>query len=197
MRTEESIKSADVVVLMLDATEGPKTMDKKIAATALEHKKGLLVVINKWDLADDTEVTQTAYTKELRKHIPFLNFAPLLFISAESGLNVKRSIEAIDYVGEQVTTKISTGVLNRVIQDATDRVQPPVIGTRRLKIYYATQVTANPIRIKLFVNNPMRAPDSYRAYLINQLRKAFGLEGAPIDLIFSNRPRPDLEEKRR
>lgn len=195
MRTEQSIKSADVVVLMLDATEGPKTMDKKIAATALEHKKGLLIVINKWDLAEGTEVTQTAYTKELKKVIPFLNFAPLLFISAESGLNMKRSIEAIDYVGEQVTTQISTGVLNRVIKDATDRVQPPVVGTRRLKIYYATQVTSNPIRIKLFVNNPMRAQDSYRSYLVNQLRKAFGLEGAPITLVFSNRPRPDKEKK--
>jgi GTP-binding protein len=195
IRTEESIKSADVVVLMLDATEGPKTMDKKIASNVIENKKGLLIIVNKWDLTDGTDVTQTAYTKEIKRTIPFLNFAPLLYTSAHSGLNIKRTIEAIDFVGEQVTTQITTGVLNRVIKDATDRVQPPIVGTRRLKIYYATQVTNNPIRIKLFVNNPKRAPEAYRSYLVNQMRKAFGLEGAPLELIFSNRPRPDKEEK--
>lgn len=195
IRTEESIKSADVVVLMIDATEGPKTMDKKIAAKVIEYKKGLILMFNKWDLADGTEVTQTAYKKELKKAIPFLNFAPVIFTSANSGLNIKRSIEAIDFVGEQITTEVTTGVLNRVISDAVLRVHPPVVGTRRLKIYYATQVTSNPIRIKLFVNNPKRAPEAYRAYLTSQLRKAFGLEGAPVDLIFCNRPRPDKEEK--
>lgn len=193
MRTEDSIKNADVVVLMLDATEGPKLHDKKIAAKALEYKKGIILVVNKWDLAEGTDVTQRQYAAELKKVIPFLSFAPLLFISVNSGLNIRRSIEAIDYVGEQITAQLTTGTLNRVIQAAVTRVQPPVVGSRRLKIYYATQIGTKPVRIKIFVNNPMRKVQSYISYLQNQLRNAFGLEGAPIDLVFANRPRPEKD----
>jgi GTP-binding protein len=126
-----------------------------------------------------------------------MNFVPMLFISCQSGLNIRKSIEMIDFVGEQISTQITTGLLNRVISDAVHRVQPPVVGSRRLKIYYCTQVGCRPIRLKLFVNNPTRAPQAYKSYLINQLRKAFGLEGAYIDLVFSNRPRPDIEQKRK
>lgn len=198
MRAEQSIKSADVVVLLMDAAEGPTLQDKKLAAKIMEAKKGCVLMVNKWDLAEEAEgVTQTQYEPALRKEMVFLNFAPLLFISAESGYNVKRSIDTIDYVAAQVETKLTTGVLNRVIQDAIAKNPPPIVKGRPLKVYYATQSGAKPIYIKLFVNNTLRATDTYKRYLIGQLRKAFGLEGAPVELKLVPRPRPDLEEKKK
>jgi len=118
-------------------------------------------------------------------------------MSAESGYNIKRSIELVDYVAAQVGTQLTTGVLNRVLQDAISKTPPPIVKGRPLKVYYATQSGANPIFIKLFVNNTMRATATYKRYLISQLRKAFGLEGAPIELRLVPRTRPDLEEKLR
>jgi GTPase len=198
MRAEESIDNADVVVLLMDASEGPKLQDKKLAAKIMEAKKGCVLMVNKWDLAAEADgVTQTQYEPALRKEMPFLDFAPLIFTSAESGYNVKRSIDIIDYVAAQVETKLTTGVLNRVIQDAVSRNPPPIVKGRPLKIYYATQSGTRPIYIKLFVNNTLRATSGYKRYLINQLRKAFGLEGAPVELKLVPRPRPDLEEKKK
>ena len=197
MRAEQSIDSADIVVLLMDASEGPKLQDKKLAAKIMEAKKGCILMVNKWDLTEETEVTQTKYEPALRKEMPFLNFAPLIFTSAESGYNVKRSIDIIDYVAASVETKLTTGVLNRVIHDAIAKTPPPIVKGRPLKVYYATQSGSKPIYIKLFVNNTLRATETYKRYLINQLRKAFGLEGAPVELKLVPRPRPDLEEKRR
>jgi GTP-binding protein len=197
LRAEESIDNADIVVLLMDASEGPKLQDKKLAAKIMEAKKGCILMVNKWDLTEETDVTQTKYEPALRKEMPFLNFAPLIFTSAASGYNVKKSIDIIDYVAGQVETKLSTGVLNRVIQDAVAKNPPPIVKGRPLKIYYATQSGAKPIYIKLFVNNTLRATDTYKRYLINQLRSAFGLEGAPIELKLVPRPRPDLEEKKK
>lgn len=198
LRAEESIQSADVVVLLMDAAEGPTLQDKKLAAKIMEAKKGCVLIVNKWDLAEAAdEVTQTQYEPALRKEMPFLDFAPLLFISAESGYNVKRSIDTIDYVAAQVETTLTTGVLNRILQDAIQRNPPPVVKGRPLKVYYATQSGTKPIFVKMFVNNTLRATAGYKRYLVNQLRKAFGLEGAPVELKLVPRPRPDLEEKNR
>jgi GTP-binding protein len=197
MRAEESIDSADIVVLLMDASEGPKLQDKKLAAKIMEAKKGCILMVNKWDLTEGTEVTQTKYEPALRKEMPFLGFAPLIFTSAESGYNVKRSVDIIDYVASQVETQMTTGVLNRVIQDAIAKNPPPIVKGRPLKVYYATQSGTKPIFIKLFVNNTLRATSTYKRYLINQLRKAFGLEGAPVELKLVPRTRPDLEEKKR
>jgi GTP-binding protein len=198
MRAEESIQSADVVVVLMDAAEGPTLQDKKLAAKIMEAKKGCVLMVNKWDMAEEADgITQTQYEPALRKEMPFLDFAPLLFISAHSGYNVKRSIDMIDYVAAQVETQLTTGVLNRVIQDAVAKNPPPIVKGRPLKIYYATQSGSKPIYIKLFVNNTLRATDAYKRYLINQLRAAFGLEGAPIELKLVPRPRPDLEEKKK
>ena len=125
----------------------------------------------------------------------FLNFAPLVFVSAESGYNIRKSIETIDYVAGQIQMKLTTGVLNRVMQDAIKRNPPPIVKGRPLKVYYTTQSGVQPIRLKLFVNNTLRATATYKRYLVNQLRKAFGLEGAPVDLKLVPRPRPDLGKK--
>ena len=197
MRAIRSVESADIVVLLLDASEGPKLQDKKLAAKIMEAKKGCIVMVNKWDLTEETEVTQTKYEPALRKEMPFLYFAPLIFTSAESGYNVKKSIDIIDYVAAQVETKLTTGVLNRVIHDAIQRTPPPIVKGRPLKVYYSTQSGTKPIYIKLFCNNTLRATATYKRYLVNKIRQAFGLEGAPIELKFVPRPRPDLEEKKR
>jgi len=189
MRTESSIEQSDLVVLMLDATQGPSLQDRKTAGKILENRKGCILVINKWDLAD--EVTQRTYTTALRQAMPFLGFVPVIYLSAKSGYNVRRTVDAIDYVAAQIQTQLTTGTLNRVLQDATQRVTPPAGrgGTGRLKIFYATQTGTQPIRIKLFVNDPKRVTDAYRTYLVNALRGAFGLEGAPVILQFHARPR--------
>jgi GTP-binding protein len=129
--------------------------------------------------------------------MPFLDFAPLLFLSAKSGYNIRRSVELIDYISDQVQLKLSTGVLNRILQDAVQKNPPPSVSGRPLKIYYATQAGVKPVRVKLFVNNILRATSTYKRYLDHEIRKAFGLEGAPLDLKFVPRSRPDLEEKKK
>jgi GTP-binding protein len=199
LRAEESIDSADVVILLMDASEGPKLQDKKLAARILEAQKGCILAVNKWDMAEatDGDVTQTRYEPALRAEMPFLDFAPLLFLSAQSGYNIRRSVDLIDYIADQVQLKLSTGVLNRILQDAVRKNPPPMVNGRPLKIYYATQAGVRPVRVKLFVNNTLRATASYKRYLDHEIRKAFGLEGAPLDLKFVPRPRPDLEEKKR
>jgi GTP-binding protein len=197
LRAEESIETADIVVLLMDASEGPKLQDKKLAAKIIESQKGCILAINKWDLAEAEEITQTKYEAALRKELQFLDFAPLIFLSAKSGYNIRRTVEMIDYISDQVQIKLSTGVLNRILQDAVQQNPPPSVNGRPLKIYYATQAGVKPVRVKLFVNNVLRATSSYKRYLDHKIRKAFGLEGAPIDLKFVPRPRPDLEEKKK
>jgi GTP-binding protein len=179
--------------MMLDAETGPTSRDKKVAAKIIDAQKGCLLLVNKWDLAEEAgdEVTQTRYLPALREALPFMGFAPVMFVSARSGYNIRRSIEAIDYVAAQTRTEITTGVLNRVIQQACDRYPPPIAKGRRLKIYYATQTGTNPIYFKIFVNNPGYARSNWLAYLQNRLREAFGLEGAPITLKLAARPRPE------
>jgi GTPase len=188
MRTEKSIERADVAVLMLDAADGPTSMDKSIAAKVIEKRKGVVVAVNKWDLAKDTDVTQRAYTRALAEAVPFLGFAPLIYLSAQDGLNMRKSIEAIDQVAAQVNTQMGTGLLNRVLHDAFERVQPSFRGGHRLKLYYATQVGTRPVRVRLFVNNPKWATDAYKSYLIRILRETFGLTGAPLILQLRGKP---------
>jgi GTP-binding protein len=183
-RTDESIERADVVVLMLDAAEGPTSQDKKIARKVLDQLRGCLLLVNKWDLAMEEKVTQKKYGEALRKELPFLGFVPIVFASATTGFNVRRCIDAMDYVAGQVQTQLTTGVLNRLLHDAFDRVQPPMVGARRLKLYYATQVGVKPIRINLYVNHRKYVSPQYQQYLIRSLRTAFGLEGAPVQLRF-------------
>jgi GTP-binding protein len=193
LRTDKSIERSDVVVMMLDAETGPTSRDKKVAAKIIDAQKGCLLLVNKWDLAEDAdqEITQTKYLPALRETLPFMGFAPIVFVSAKSGYNIKRSIEAIDYVAAQTRVEITTGVLNRVIQQACDKYPPPIAKGKRLKVYYATQTGTEPIFIKIFVNNPNNARSNWVSYLKNQLRNAFGLEGAPMFLKFVARSRTE------
>jgi GTP-binding protein len=180
MRAQESIEKADICVLVLDAEQGPTVQDKKIADLIVEHRKGCVVAVNKWDLAEGSGVTQRAYEKGLREAMPFFSYAPTVFISAKSGLNVRRAIETIDHVSAQITANLPTSVLNRVLHAATQRVQPPMVHGKRLKIYYGTQVGDRPLRIRLFVNDVNLLGHTYRAFLLGCLRESNGLEGAPV-----------------
>lgn len=187
MRAEKSIERADVVVMMMDAAQGPTAMDKTIAAKVIDKRKGIVMAVSKWDLAEAGGVTQRAYTKALSEAVPFLGFAPIVYLSAQSGFNIRKSIEVIDHVAAQVNHTLGTGLLNRVLQEAFERVQPPVSGNRRLKLYYATQVGTRPVRIRLFVNEPRLAAPAYKTYIIRVLRETFGLDGAPLILQFKGK----------
>jgi len=185
MRTERAVEQADVVVHLVDAVEGFGVNDKKIAGLIARAQKGSLLLINKWDLMD--EVTQRAFGQALLKIAPFLRNIPVQFTSAETGYNIRRTVEAIDYVATQVRATLPTGTLNRVLHDSFTRTPPPVFGRQRTRFFYATQTGTQPVRVRLFVSNPKTFTSAYQAYLERRLREAFGLEGAPLVLKFAAR----------
>ena len=184
VRAERSVRAADLVVLVLDTMQGPTQLDKKIGAMVSEHGKGCVLLVNKWDLST---VTEREYGPALLKAVPFLSHCPLVFASTKSGYNIRRSVDAIDQVAAQIRSVLPTGALNRAILDAYERTAPPTVGNRRLKILYSTQVGFAPIRIRLFVNDPKLVTPAYREYLVHTIRGKFGLEGAPVVLMFKER----------
>jgi len=191
-RAESSIEEADVVVLVMDAGIGPTTQDKHIASLIQKHEKGCVLVINKWDLSQEEGVTQTKGEPALRAMLPFMNYCPVVFLSAKTGYNVRKSVEVIDHVAAQTRTRLPTGMLNRALDDAVARVAAPMIGGKRFKLYYGTQVGVAPVTIRIFVNDPKRITKPYEAFLERSLRERFGLEGAPLRLRFQERIRPEL-----
>jgi GTP-binding protein len=183
-RAEKSIRDADVVLLVLDAVQRPTAQDKKIASMILEAGKGCMILVNKWDLEEET---QRQYIPEIQRLMPFMGHIPVVFTSAKTGYNIKKSVEMIDYVSSQTQADLPTGVLNRTLEEACVRVHPPTKQGRMLKIYYATQVGKNPLQIRLFVNNSKIVTMEYRRYLTRILREKFGLEGAPVQLQFRSK----------
>ena len=183
-RAEKSIRNADVVVLVLDAVQRPTAQDKKIAAMILEAGKGCMILVNKWDLEEET---QRQYGPEIQRLMPFMGHIPVVFTSALSGYNIKKSVEMIDYISSQTEAELPTGVLNRTIKEACERVHPPTKQGRALNIYYATQVGKRPLQVRLFVNNSKIVTMEYRRYLTRILREKFGLEGAPVQLQFRSK----------
>jgi GTP-binding protein len=184
-RAEKSIGRADVVVLVLDATSGPTHQDKHVASLIQERRKSCLLVMNKWDLAG--ELTQRKFTPEVFRIMPFMEYCPLVYVSAKTGYNIRNSVDAIDRVAAQSRVVLPTGVLNRAIIDACGRVQSPSYHGRQLKVFYSTQVGSAPLRIRAFVNDPQIVRSAFEAYLVRSLREAFGLEGAPVLLQFRSR----------
>ncbi|MDD5678714.1 MAG: ribosome biogenesis GTPase Der [Kiritimatiellae bacterium] len=187
-RSTQSIERADVVALVLNATQGPTAQDKTIASLIQYHRKGCLLLITKWDLM--TKWSEREYRKALGEAVPFLSSAPAVFVSAKTGFNIRRSIETMDNVAAQIITQLPTGLLNRTLIQAYERVAPPFVKGKRLKIFYATQVGIKPITILLFVNDPTKLIPTYEAYLVNTLRKTFGLEGAPVIFQLKQRHAP-------
>lgn len=183
MRTLLAIERADVCLMMIDATEGVTDQDAKIAGEAHEAGKGVIIVVNKWDMVEKETGTLEKYKKEVYDKLKYLSYAPMIFVSAKTGQRVHKLFELINYVAEQNAMRISTSVLNQVINEAIAIVQPPTDKGKRLKIYYGTQASTKPPTFVIFVNNKELFHFSYERYLVNQIRKEFGLEGTPVRIM--------------
>ena len=183
MRTLLAIERADVCLMMIDALEGVTDQDAKIAGEAHEAGKGIIIVVNKWDEYEKETGTLEKYKKEIYNKLSYLSYAPIIFISAKTGQRVEKLFTMINKVAEQNAMRISTSVLNQVINEAIAIVQPPTDKGKRLKILYGTQVSTKPPTFVIFVNNKELFHFSYERYLVNQIRKEFGLEGTPIRMI--------------
>lgn len=183
MRTLLAIERADVCLMMIDANEGVTDQDAKIAGEAHEAGKGIIIVVNKWDEYEKETGTLEKYRKEVYNKLSYLSYAPMIFISAKTGQRVDKLFNMINDVAKQNAMRVSTSVLNQVINEAIAIVQPPSDKGRRLKILYGTQVSTKPPTFVIFVNNKELFHFSYERYLVNQIRKEFGLEGTPIRVI--------------
>ena len=183
MRTLLAIERADVCLMMIDALEGVTDQDAKIAGEAHEAGKGIIIVVNKWDEYEKETGTLEKYKKEVYNKLSYLSYAPMIFISAKTGQRVDKLFGMINNVAEQNSRRIATSVLNQVINEAIAIVQPPSDKGRRLKILYGTQASTKPPTFVIFVNNKELFHFSYERYLVNQIRKEFGLEGTPIRII--------------
>ncbi len=187
IRAEAAVDRADVCVIMIDATEGFTEQDSKVAGIAHEKGKGCIIAVNKWDAIEKDGGTMNTFRKKLENDFSFMAYAPIIFISAKTGQRIDRLFELITYVSNQNSTRISTGMLNDVLADATARVQPPSDKGKRLKIYYITQPSTKPPTFVCFVNNADLFHFSYQRYLENKIRETFGLEGTPVRFIIRER----------
>ena len=187
IRAEAAVDRADVCVIMIDATEGFTEQDSKVAGIAHEKGKGCIIAVNKWDAVEKDGNTMNAFRKKLENDFSFMSYAPIIFISAKTGQRIDRLFELINYVSNQNATRISTGMLNDVLADATARVQPPSDKGKRLKIYYITQPSTKPPTFVCFVNNAELFHFSYQRYLENKIRETFGLEGTPVRFVIRER----------
>ena len=198
LRSLKAIARADVAVLVIDAVEGLTAQDAHVAGYVVEEGRGLVIAVNKWDLVEDkTDRTFDQYTEWIRNEVPFLEFAPIVSISAKTGQRVGRVLElAIDIWGER-RKRVPTGELNRVIRAAAERQAPPVVKGRRPKIFYGTQAGVAPPTFVFFANDAALVHFSYRRYLENRLREEFGFDGTPIRLVFRDRESVRLPRRKR
>lgn len=187
IRSFMAVDRAEVCVLMIDATEGYTEQDSKIAGYIHERGKACVIAVNKWDLIEKNDKTMNEYRKKLKQDFSFMSYAPIIFISAETGQRIDKLFSLIKYVDEQNSIRISTGVLNDILADAVARVQPPSDKGKRLKIYYMTQASTRPPSFVSFVNNKDLYHFSYQRYIENQIREVFLLEGTPIRMIVRER----------
>lgn len=195
IKAKAAIEKANVCIILVDATEGITEQDEKIAGLAHEGGKGVIIVINKWDLLEKETGTLEKYKKEVRQKLAFMPYAPIMFISALTGQRVDKLFQMINKVDEMNAYRVSTSMLNDVISEAITTTQPPTDRGKRLKIYYVTQVRNRPPTFVIFVNNKELMHFSYVRYLENHIRRTFGLEGTPIRMI--TREKTDKEMKRR
>ena len=217
-RSEESIKRCDIAVLVLDAETGILEQDKKVADRIVENKKACIIVINKWDLYEESvraareeEIARrnrkTAYAgkerlstlsdfgKWVQEKLFFLDYAPVIFASAKSGFQLDRLLESVRYVAAQLQQKIPTAILNRALNEAVEKRQPVSAVGHRLKFFYATQVRQSPPTFLMFVNRDELFSDPYKKYLAGEMRRSFGYEGCPVVLVPKARPKT-IEPKR-
>ncbi len=187
LRAQMAVERADVCVILIDATEGFTEQDSKVAGIAHEQGKACIIAVNKWDAVEKDGATMDRERKKLMQDFAFMSYAPIIFISAKNGQRLDRLLELIQFVDTQNAMRISTGKLNEVLADATQRVQPPTDKGRRLKIYYITQASTRPPTFVCFVNRKELFHYSYQRYLDNRIREVFGLEGTPTRYIVRER----------
>ena len=187
MRAQMAIERADVCVLMIDASTGITDQDTKIAGLAHDAGKAAIIAVNKWDLIEKETGTQSEYEKKIRTELSYMPYAPMIFLSAKTGLRVENLFALIRKVYAASTTRITTGNLNAILADATARVQPPTDKGRRLKIFYMTQAGIQPPTFVCFCNDSRLFHFSYVRYLGNQIRQAYPLEGTPVKMVIRQR----------
>ncbi len=187
MRAQTAIDRSDVCLIMIDARDGVTEQDTKVAGLAHEAGKASIIVVNKWDLVEKETNTMDKMREKIRADLSFMQYAPIVFVSALTGQRVDRIFELANYVNQQASTRITTGMLNNVLADAQARVQPPTDKGKRLKIFYMTQTGIKPPQFVLFVNDAELFHFSYQRYIENQIRATFGLEGTPIRMTIRQR----------
>ena len=187
LRAEMAVERADVCVILIDGVEGFTEQDSKVAGIAHEQGKACIIAVNKWDAVEKDDKTMDRMRKKLMEDFSFMGYAPFIFLSTKTGQRVDRLFDLIKYVYQQNSMRISTGMLNDVLAQATARVQPPTDKGRRLRIYYMTQPSTRPPTFVCFVNRADLFHFSYQRYLENQIRETFGLEGTPVRFVIRER----------
>ncbi len=192
IRTVTAVERADVVVIMIDATEGVTEQDAKIAGIAHDRGKGIVIAVNKWDAIEKDDKTIYKYTNDVRHVLSYMPYAEIIFISAETGQRLPKLFETIDMVIENQTLRVATGVLNEIMAEAVALQQPPSDKGKRLKLFYITQVAVKPPTFVIFVNDKQLMHFSYTRYLENKIRDTFGFKGTSLKFII--RERKDKED---
>jgi GTP-binding protein len=187
IRAVAAIEKADIVVLMIDAVEGITEQDAKIAGIAHDRGKGAIIAVNKWDAIEKNDKTMYRFLDTIQVTLAYMTYAPIVFISAQTGLRINKLFETIEMVVQNQTLRVQTGVINDVLYDAMAMNQPPSDKGKRLKIYYMTQVAIKPPTFVLFVNDKELAHFSYIRYIENKLRDAFGFKGTPLKMLIRER----------
>ena len=187
MRALRSVDTSHVVILLLDAQEGPADQEAKIANYALSRGKAIVIAVNKWDIVPGSIESESTALKNIEHQFPFLSFAPVVFISAKTGRRVKRLMEAVYRVYQQGGRRMGANPLNKWLGALTQRHQPPMIQNRRTKFYYISQIAARPPAFAIQTNTKFPIPPSYERFLINNLRREFGFEGNPVRLYFRHK----------
>ncbi|MDY0214845.1 MAG: ribosome biogenesis GTPase Der [Bacilli bacterium] len=187
LRAFSAISKADIILFVIDAVAGIREQDKHVVGYAIEEKKAIIIVVNKWDALEKDDKTMKEFTDKVRKEFKFLDYAPVVFVSALTKLRIEQIFTQIDFVNDAYRRRVETNLLNEVIHRAQLYNDPPVFNGGRLKIYYANQVTTKPPTFVFFVNNPEFVHFSYERYLENQIRDAFDFSGTPLRFIFRER----------
>ena len=201
IRTVSAVERADVVLMVIDATEGVTEQDAKIAGIAHERGKGIIIVVNKWDAIEKNDKTMREYENNVRRVLSFMPYAEIMFISAKTGQRLPKLFDMIDFVIanhamidmviENQTLRVATGVLNEIMTEAVAMQQPPSDKGKRLKLYYITQVAVKPPSFVIFVNNKELMHFSYTRYLENKIREAFGFRGTALKFFIRERKEKD------
>ena len=187
VRSLTAIERADVCLMLIDGKEGVSEQDSKIAGYIHDQGRAVVIIVNKWDIVEKDDKTIDRFKADIKHELSFMDYAPMLFISALTGQRVNKVMELINHVSKQHSVRISTGMLNDIVNEAVLMNQPAISGGRRLKVYYATQVSVKPPTFALFVNEPTLMHFSYQRYLENQIRKAFSFEGTPVRFLLRKR----------